>query len=154
MNKTLGIILVVVVVLVGGYLLTKKSNNSATGTTPNTAGGDLSKVPPLIGDNPSQGGGTETKGAVKEFTVIGSNFKFSLNEIRVKKGDMVKITFKNEEGSHDWVIDEFNAKTKRLQVGEQETIEFVANKVGTFEYYCSVAGHRKNGMKGNLIVEG
>ncbi len=71
----------------------------------------------------------------------------------VKKGDTVKITFKNSGGMHDWKIDEFSAGTKVLQVGQQETIQFVADKAGTFEYYCSVGQHRAMGMKGSLIVQ-
>ncbi|OGN04280.1 MAG: hypothetical protein A2659_03275 [Candidatus Yanofskybacteria bacterium RIFCSPHIGHO2_01_FULL_44_24] len=80
-------------------------------------------------------------------------FSFNPAEIRVKKGDTVRIIFRNEKGTHDWVIDEFNARTKILQVGQTETIQFVANKAGTFEYYCSVGTHRQMGMKGNLVVE-
>jgi plastocyanin len=101
-------------------------------------------TPPTPTDTPSQ---------VKEFTVHGGMFFFKPNEMRVKKGDTVKINFINDEGFHDWVIDEFNARTKQIQAGKSETIEFVADKAGTFEYYCSVGQHRQNGMKGNLIVE-
>lgn len=90
---------------------------------------------------------------IKEFTVVGSNFKFSVGEIRVKKGDTVKIVFKNEQGHHDWQVDEFNAATKAIEAGEQDTVQFVADKVGQFEYYCSVMQHRKMGMKGTLMVE-
>lgn len=90
---------------------------------------------------------------VKEFIVEGFNFKFSPSEIRVKKGDTVKIVFKNTGGFHDWVVDEFSAKTKALKAPEEETITFVADKAGTFEYYCSIGSHRQMGMKGNLIVE-
>lgn len=90
---------------------------------------------------------------VKEFTIIGSNFKFSLGEIRVKKGDTVKIVFKNQQGLHNWQVDEFGAATKVIQAGEQDTIEFVADKTGQFEYYCSVMQHRKMGMKGVFVVE-
>lgn len=89
----------------------------------------------------------------KTFTVTGSNFSFSANEIRVKKSDVVRVTFKNAEGVHDWRLDEFGAATKKLQAGTEETVKFVADKVGTFEYYCSVGKHREMGMKGNLIVE-
>ncbi|MEY4731380.1 MAG: hypothetical protein RL681_326, partial [Candidatus Parcubacteria bacterium] len=46
----------------------------------------------------------------------------------------------------------FNAATKVLTDGQSETIEFVANKAGTFEYYCSVGSHRQMGMKGTLTV--
>ncbi|MDQ3075899.1 MAG: cupredoxin domain-containing protein [bacterium] len=92
-------------------------------------------------------------GAVKEFTVDGKNFAFAPSKITVKKGDKVKITFKNSEGFHDWVIDEFGAATKQAKAPTTEVIEFVANKTGSFEYYCSVGQHRAMGMKGTLVVE-
>jgi plastocyanin len=93
------------------------------------------------------------EGQVQEFTVEASNFKFSLNEIKVKQGDTVRINFVNTQGFHDFVLGEFNAKTQQLAAGKSETVEFVADKTGTFEYYCSVGQHRQMGMKGNLIVE-
>ncbi len=89
----------------------------------------------------------------KKFEVNGQPFSFDPKEIKVKKGDMVIITFHNKLGMHDWVLDEFNVRTKQLKAGETETISFVANKTGTFEFYCSVGNHRMMGMKGNLIVE-
>ena len=90
---------------------------------------------------------------VKEFTVIATNFKFSINEMRVKQGDTVRITLVSEEGFHDVRVDEFSAATAQIQAGSQETIEFVVDKTGEFEYYCSIGEHRKMGMKGMLIVE-
>lgn len=89
----------------------------------------------------------------KTFTVTGRGFSFSPKEMRVKKGDKVKIIFTNAEGFHDFVIDEFNVRTAKISSGKSETIEFTANKAGTFEYYCSVGNHRAMGMKGSLIVE-
>ena len=90
---------------------------------------------------------------VKTFTVGGSNFSFDVQEIRVKEGDKVKITLVNNGGFHDLVIDEFNVATSQIQAGQTSSIEFVANKKGTFEYYCSVGAHRQQGMVGKLIVE-
>lgn len=90
---------------------------------------------------------------VKTFAVDANNFSFSIKEIKVKKGDTVKILFNNTLGFHDWVLDEFNAKTPQLEAGKSATVEFVADKTGTFEYYCSVGKHRQNGMVGKLIVE-
>ena len=89
----------------------------------------------------------------KKFTVKGLNFSFDVKEIKVKKGDTVQIVFKNTEGMHDWRVDEFSAATKKIKQGEEDTITFVADKAGTFEYYCSVGQHRAMGMKGKLIVE-
>lgn len=114
----------------------------------NTDGEQVVNIPPLVGEE------TPTQPQVKEFTVEGGNFSFSVKEMKVKEGETVKVTFKNVEGMHDWILDEFpNAKTKVLNKGESETVEFVANKKGTFEYYCSVGQHRANGMVGKLIVE-
>jgi len=90
---------------------------------------------------------------VKTINLTGANFAFSQDEIRVKKGDKVKIVFTSTDGFHDWVVDEFNAATNRVNTGEKTSVEFVADKAGTFEYYCSVGRHREMGMKGNLIVE-
>lgn len=91
-------------------------------------------------------------GAVREFTVVGSNFAFAPTLMTVKKGETVRITFVNSGGKHDLKIDEFHAVTKIIEGGAQETIEFVADKVGSFEYYCSVGSHRAMGMKGTLTV--
>jgi nitrosocyanin len=70
----------------------------------------------------------------------------------VKKGETVRITFVNKDGFHDFVLDEFGVKTEQIKGGTQEVVEFVADKAGTFEYYCSVGQHRQMGMKGTLTV--
>lgn len=90
---------------------------------------------------------------VKAFIVTGSNFTFDKTSLTVKKGDVVKITFVNAEGFHDWRIDEFNVATDKLSAGAQATVQFTASKTGSFEYYCSVGTHRAMGMKGTLTVE-
>ncbi|OGY39306.1 MAG: hypothetical protein A2418_00465 [Candidatus Brennerbacteria bacterium RIFOXYC1_FULL_41_11] len=92
-------------------------------------------------------------GAVRDFVFTASDFKYSLTELRVKKGDLVKIVLQNKEGFHDLKIDEFGVATEKLRVGQEDVVEFVADKIGTFEYYCSIGSHRLMGMKGNLIVE-
>lgn len=96
---------------------------------------------------------SETKSETKKFSVNGNNFSFSPNEIRVKKGDTVQITFVNKSGIHDFVIDEFSVATKQIGSGKQAVVEFVADKSGTFEFYCSVSNHRAMGMTGSLVVE-
>ena len=87
------------------------------------------------------------------FTVLGSNFAYDLNEITVKEGDEVTINFRSAGGFHDWVVDEFNAATEKVQTDGETSVTFVADKKGTFEFYCSVGSHRANGMVGTLTVE-
>jgi plastocyanin len=88
-----------------------------------------------------------------EVTVHGANYKFTPNIITAKEGQKVKVTFVSDGGLHDFTLDEFNVKTKQLQSGGSETVEFTADKKGTFKYYCSVGNHRAMGMEGTLTVE-
>ena len=64
----------------------------------------------------------------------------------------MSITLKNAGGTHDLTIDEFNKATPRTNAGQQATITFIADKEGSFEYYCSIGPHRALGMKGILTV--
>jgi plastocyanin len=89
----------------------------------------------------------------KVFNIGGENFEFDVAEIRVEEGDTVVINFTSTGGLHDWTIDEFDANTARVQTGETSSVTFVAERAGSFEYYCSVGQHRANGMVGTLIVE-
>lgn len=161
MNKIVMWIAIVIVVVGGGYWIYSKiqtpvseesvlmeevqqeevnENNSVPSENEQVNNEESPAVPP--------------QAVVKTFTVAGtSDFKFSLSEMRVKKGDRVTIVFTNVSGVHDWKVDEFKAATRVLKAGESETISFVADKTGSFEYYCSVGNHRAMGMKGMLIVE-
>ncbi len=90
---------------------------------------------------------------VKEVEVRSRGLAFEVSEIRVNRGDTVRVTYVNGGGRHDWVIDEFEgARTAMISAGQSETVEFVADRAGTFEFYCSVPGHRSAGMYGSFVV--
>jgi len=86
-------------------------------------------------------------------TVNGGEFYFKPNIIKVKQGDTLDITFINDGGFHDFKIDELNVATDKIAAGAQTKVTFVANKKGSFVYYCSVGTHRQKGMWGTLVVE-
>lgn len=90
---------------------------------------------------------------VRVFDVTGKPFTFTPNEIRVKKGDRVRINFSNELGFHDLTIPGLSVKTAQIQAGKSDSFEFTADKAGTFEFLCSVPTHKDKGMVGTLIVE-
>lgn len=163
MNKQASIVLGVVVLLVllgGGFLLFRNSQTGigntgvqitqtpqaqVTDTAPAAAGGIS---PTQITDLPEVPTGT-----VKEFTVSGSNFKFEPAILTVNKGDTVKITFKNTGGIHDFRIDDLEVETEIINGVGEDSVEFVADRTGTFEYYCSVGNHKQMGMKGTLTIQ-
>ena len=91
-----------------------------------------------------------TEDAIK---VEGGSFYFKPNEIRVKVGEPVVITFNAVDMMHDFVIDELNVRTDVIKAGGSDTVMFTPSEVGEYEFYCSVGQHRANGMVGTLIVE-
>ena len=135
----ISLVVLLLVVIAGFYLIS--NTNLITGN--------------VISDNSDQ----ENNGDIKTFVITSSRLRFYMNgienpDMRVKEGDRVKIEFTSEEGFHDWRIDEFNAATQKVRPGNETTfVEFIADKKGKFEYYCTVGQHRANGMKGNFIVE-
>jgi len=91
----------------------------------------------------------EPTGNVVEVTVNMTNFEFDKKEIKAKAGDTIKLTVVNEVGSHGLAIDEFGQDVKG-----GETVEFVADQKGEFEYHCSLmCGTGHDSMNGKLIVE-
>ncbi|HEV7702436.1 MAG TPA: cupredoxin domain-containing protein [Candidatus Paceibacterota bacterium] len=158
MNKTV-ISIIVLVLVIGGLFFVLKSKKSEApvvdenqvGTTTD-AEGNIIPISTVTTTTTTEQTTTIDEG-VKEFTVTGKNFSFSPSTITVNKGDKVKITFKNTEGMHNFIIDEFGAATKTSQSPDTEVIEFTATKTGSFEYYCSVGNHRAMGMKGSLVVK-
>lgn len=89
-----------------------------------------------------------------EIIVEGGEFKFTPSEITVKKGEKVTLTFKNTGSTaHEFVIAGLGLSTKRINPGEEDAIEFTADKTGRFKFICSVGNHEEQGMTGTLIVE-
>jgi plastocyanin len=97
---------------------------------------------PLVVENPDN-----------ELIIDSFSFGYSMEEIRVKQGETIKITLTNSKGVHDFVVDELNIKSEVIKAGENTTFEFTADELGEFEFYCSIGSHRANGMVGKLIIE-
>lgn len=93
------------------------------------------------------------KPVVKTFNLTAKKFDFSPSTITVKQGDTVRITVTSANETHGFVIPDFGVN-KVINPGAPVTVEFVANKKGTFTFRCSVfcgEGHGK--MTGTLVVE-
>lgn len=71
-------------------------------------------------------------------------------------GDTVKVTLTSGDGvEHDVAFPDFNAVSEHISgKGTSTTVEFVADKPGSFKYNCLVAGHREAGMVGAFEVTG
>lgn len=90
---------------------------------------------------------------VKEFEMTARRFAFEPGTITVSKGDTVRLKITSSDVTHGFTIDEYGID-ENLPSGQEVIVEFVADKAGTFDFYCSVycgSGHRE--MEGTLVVE-
>jgi nitrite reductase (NO-forming) len=149
MNKTYIIIVIVVLLALGGFYLFSNSNKLPAPVVNQ----ETQQTPVQTPGQNGVGSAQTSTGQTKDFTVVAKNFSFTPNTITVKKGDKVKLTVENMDGFHNLKIDEFGVATSLLKSPAQETVEFIADKVGTFQYYCSVGNHRAMGMWGTLTVQ-
>ena len=150
MSKTLWIVIIAIIVLGGVWYFTTPVSTTPVNPDDRIMQPVVEINTPPVTDTASTTGTTTV--SVKEFNVTGKDYSFTPTTITVNVGDTVKINFNNVDGFHDFVIDEFDAKTKRINEGQNDIVTFVADKAGTFEYYCSVGQHRAIGMKGTLVV--
>ena len=144
MNQMLlGGIAIVVLLVVGGFLFSQRRNQPVSDVIPAT-------------DENVQGVETEVSNVVEEEQIINVEagaFNFAPNEIRVKKGQIVTIILSAKDLTHNFNIEELDVSIPTTKAGETNSITFVADSVGEFEYYCSVGQHRANGQVGKLIIE-
>ncbi|MDP9249072.1 MAG: cupredoxin domain-containing protein [bacterium] len=145
--KNTYIVFIILIVVVGGFLWWSQGQKAEA-----PAQTDVT-VTENVTPTPEEEIVTEPEAApVKEFVVEGKNFAFVPSTLTVKKGDRVKITFKNTQGFHDFKIDSYGVATVQKQAPFEEVLEFTADKAGSFEYYCSVGEHKAMGMVGTLKV--
>jgi cytochrome c oxidase subunit 2 len=96
--------------------------------------------------------GTQMPG-LHEIRVTLKKYEFSPGLLRVKKGERVRLILAAADHDHGFKLDEFEVNQK-VQKGTTATVEFTADKAGTFQFRCSnVCGLGHRGMKGTLVVE-
>ena len=97
--------------------------------------------------------GQDASAGVREFKMTAKNYDFDPNVITVKKGEKVRLLVTSTDRDHGIKIEGYDIN-QVVKKGQTATIEFPADKAGTFEFKCSVycgMGHRK--MKGKLVVQ-
>ena len=108
---------------------------------------------PMMTAFPEQPAASGQAPAAREFQMTARKYKYEPNVITVKKGEVVRLIITAQDRKHGFKLQEFGIDQELLK-GAPTTIEFTADKAGTFEFKCSVFcgfGHGK--MKGKLIVE-
>lgn len=101
---------------------------------------------------------------------------YSNTALTASRGEHIRIELDNRGGvSHDFTIDRMpmqglhmmggaggddhqhmtseRAMHLALDRGKSGSLEFTPTEAGTYEFYCTVAGHREAGMHGTLTVQ-
>ncbi len=92
-------------------------------------------------------------GEAREIQMTAKKYEFKPKVVTVKQGERVKLIITATDRDHGIKCDAFKINQK-LKKGDPATIEFTADKVGTFPFHCSDfcgVGHVR--MKGKIVVE-
>ncbi len=128
--KKLIIILAVLLIVIGGafVFLGKNSNNE--------------KAPSLVSDE-----------SVREISITAKQWEFVPGTITVQQGERVRLSIASVDVAHGFALPDFGI-SEYLTPGQTSTVEFTADKKGTFSFFCNVvcgAGHSQ--MRGVLVVQ-
>ncbi len=97
--------------------------------------------------------GSAAPPTVRQFEVVAERFAFTPERLEVNQGDRVRVTVRSTDGTHGWAIEALDVDALARKGGRPETVEFVADRAGSFEITCSEycgRGHKR--MKGVLVV--
>jgi uncharacterized cupredoxin-like copper-binding protein len=110
---------------------------------------------------------------MQEINLKAEDFAYQPSQIVMKKGVPTKVTFQNNgKVEHDFQIvakenflvhsessphhqhgnEEAGKPHLHAKPGESVTGVWEATKTGTFEFYCTIPGHKESGMVGSLVV--
>src|ERR1700683_1390483 len=82
---------------------------------------------------------------MSEFALTALKYNFGPNVVKVKKDDPVKVVITARDREHGFKLTVFHID-RRLPKGEAVTVEFTADRSGTFPFQYSVfwgMGHKK-----------
>lgn len=89
----------------------------------------------------------------REITMTARKYQFDPDTITVKQGEHVKLKITAVDRDHGFELKALHIN-QRLKKGVPTTIEFTADRAGTFPFKCSeFCGLRHSHMKGKLVVE-
>jgi uncharacterized cupredoxin-like copper-binding protein len=88
-----------------------------------------------------------------ELDVAAKEFSFTPNTLTLKAGQAATVAFKNEGSlDHDMTVSDGGFKLT-VPAGQTEKKTLTFERPGTYEFHCSVPGHKDAGMHGQITVE-
>jgi len=90
---------------------------------------------------------------VREIEITAKQFEFIPNLIKVKLGENIRLKITSADVTHGFSLPQFGIN-EVLPPNKTITVEFKANKRGSFSFFCSIpCGSGHSTMRGTFIVE-
>lgn len=103
------------------------------------------------GDSPSSAAATDSPAAA-DVTVTAKEFSFDPDALDLTAGKDATVELVNGGAvEHDLTIDDLDVRIYAA-VGEKASATIPDLESGTYEFYCSIPGHREAGMVGEITV--
>lgn len=160
-RSTSDIGIVAMVVLLIGLLGVVISATGFAGPGRSSMGRMMDGMPGMMGGGGRGGmmdGRTERdapppRAGADQIAVVGDEFSFRPDEIRVRAGEPVNLVFRNGGGLfHTFTVEELDVDL-RAAPGEGASGGLEGAEPGRYTVVCTVGGHAEAGMRGVLVVE-
>lgn len=104
-------------------------------------------------DDGADDGGGGAGGGGDAISLTGTEFEFDPSSFTAPADTAFTVELTNEGTvEHDFTVDGFEDDKVVAAPGDSASGEFTLG-AGTYDFYCSVPGHREAGMEGTLTVE-
>jgi len=148
---SIGLVAAAVLVATGVACATKTSEASGPTYQPQTRTYAIAAVPLLVHEEQATFDWLKPAFAKKGLLADKEVWGFSLSHITVYQGDNVDVTIVNPgDDPHTFTISELAVNTPIKGNGQAHT-SFIAEKVGTFRFYCTIPEHYPY-MSGEITV--
>lgn len=108
------------------------------------------------GGDDDNGNGNGDGGGSGSVDIEMGEMYFEPDSITGNTGDSVTVNLENAGTVlHDFTIDDFNGERvhEEISPGESGSVTLtMPDSAGSYEFYCSVPGHRESGMEGTVQV--
>jgi plastocyanin len=87
----------------------------------------------------------------REIAVTGNDFTFSPAQITMAAGNTVTIALTADDIAHDFYVKGIG-HVVHAKAGKTARASIRIKKCGTYKFWCTILGHKKQGMTGTITI--
>jgi len=91
---------------------------------------------------------------IKEIELKATKYEYKPNKIEIPVNTILRLKITAEDNDHGFQIEDVKESKTEIPKGTTKTVEYRADKAGTFEFKCSkFCGMGHGRMKGSIVVK-